>query len=45
MPKVSIDGFSIDVPDGTTILQASRLLALAGTMPDANVPPAMCLLQ
>jgi NADH-quinone oxidoreductase subunit G len=42
MPKVSIDGFSIDVPDGTTILQASRLLALAGTMPDANVPPAMC---
>ena len=42
MAKVTIDGYSIDVPDGTTILQASRMLAEQGIMPDANVPPAMC---
>ncbi|HNR18788.1 MAG TPA: 2Fe-2S iron-sulfur cluster-binding protein [Bacteroidia bacterium] len=42
MPKVTIDNYTIDVPDGTTILQASRMLAEQGIMPDANVPPAMC---
>ncbi len=36
MPKVTIDGHSIEVPDGTTILQAARLIG--GDI----VPPAMC---
>jgi len=36
MPKVIIDGHSIEVPDGTTILQAARLIG--GDI----VPPAMC---
>jgi NADH-quinone oxidoreductase subunit G len=36
MPKVTIDGHSIDVPEGTTILQAARLIG--GDI----VPPAMC---
>ncbi|MEO8087359.1 MAG: 2Fe-2S iron-sulfur cluster-binding protein [Bacteroidota bacterium] len=36
MAKVTIDGLSIDVPDGTTILQAARMIG------GAIVPPAMC---
>jgi NADH-quinone oxidoreductase subunit G len=36
MAKVTIDGHSIEVPDGTTILQAARLIG--GDI----VPPAMC---
>ena len=36
MPKVTIDGHLIEVPDGTTILQAARLIG--GNI----VPPAMC---
>ena len=36
MPKVTIDGHTIEVPDGTTILQAARLIG------GAIVPPAMC---
>ncbi len=36
MPKVTIDGQSIEVPDGTTILQAARMIG------GENVPPAMC---
>jgi NADH-quinone oxidoreductase subunit G len=36
MPKVTIDGHSIEVPDGTTILQAARMIG------GAIVPPAMC---
>ena len=36
MPKVTIDGHSIEVPDGTTILQAARMIG--GNI----VPPAMC---
>src|SRR5947207_8275611 len=36
MPKVTIDGHSIEVPDGTTILQAARMIG--GDI----VPPAMC---
>ncbi len=36
MPKVKIDGFEIEVPDGTSILQAARMIG--GDI----VPPAMC---
>lgn len=36
MAKVTIDGHSIEVPDGTTILQAARMIG--GNI----VPPAMC---
>jgi NADH-quinone oxidoreductase subunit G len=36
MPKVTIDGQTIDVPAGTTILQAARMIG--GDI----VPPAMC---
>ena len=35
MPKVTIDDITIDVPAGTTILEAAR-------MNGENVPPAMC---
>ncbi len=36
MPKVTIDGHTIEVPDGTTILEAAR--KIGGKI----VPPAMC---
>ena len=36
MPKVTIDGIEIDVPKGTTILQAARMIG-----PEV-APPAMC---
>ncbi len=36
MPKVTIDGQTIEVPDGTTILNAARMIG--GNI----VPPAMC---
>ena len=36
MPKVKIDGFEIEVPDGTTVLNAAR--QIGGDI----VPPAMC---
>lgn len=36
MAKVTIDGHSIEVPDGTTILNAARMIG--GNI----VPPAMC---
>ncbi len=36
MPKVTIDGHTIEVPDGTTILHAARMIG------GAIVPPAMC---
>lgn len=36
MPKVTIDGHTIDVPEGTTILNAARMIG--GDI----VPPAMC---
>jgi NADH-quinone oxidoreductase subunit G len=36
MPKVTIDNVTIEVPDGTTILQAARMIG--GKL----VPPAMC---
>ncbi len=35
MPKVTIDDISIEVPAGTTILEAARMIG-------ENVPPAMC---
>lgn len=41
MAKVTIDGITIEVPDGTTILQAARML---GENPayEKLVPPTMC---
>ncbi len=36
MAKVTIDGIETDVPDGTTILQAARMIG------PAVAPPAMC---
>ena len=36
MPTVKIDGFSVEVPEGTTILNAARMIG--GDI----VPPAMC---
>lgn len=36
MAKVTIDGIEIDVPDGTTILNAARMIG------GESVPPAMC---
>ena len=36
MAKVTIDGIEIEVPDGTTILNAARMIG------GAIVPPAMC---
>lgn len=36
MPKVTIDGQTIEVPNGTTILEAARMLG------GKSVPPAMC---
>ncbi|QQR98358.1 MAG: (2Fe-2S)-binding protein [Sphingobacteriales bacterium] len=40
MPKVTIDNISIDVPDGTTILQAARLI---DEQHGTNIaPPTMC---
>ena len=36
MAKVTIDGHTIEVPDGTTILEAARKIG------GAIVPPAMC---
>lgn len=35
MPKVTIDDISVEVPAGTTILEAARQIGV-------NVPPAMC---
>lgn len=36
MPKVTIDGYEIEVPKGTTILQAARMIG------QEVAPPAMC---
>jgi NADH-quinone oxidoreductase subunit G len=38
MPKVTIDNIEIEVPEGTTILEAAR--KIGGPI----VPPAMCYL-
>lgn len=42
MPKVTIDGIQIEVPDGTTILQAARMIGERNTADRHVVPPAMC---
>ncbi len=43
MPKVTIDGHSIEVPDGTTILQAARMIVDNKNYTGPNIaPPTMC---
>ena len=42
MPKVTIDGIPIEVPEGTTILQAARLIGERDKTHRHVVPPAMC---
>jgi NADH-quinone oxidoreductase subunit G len=43
MPKVTIDGQTIEVPDGTTILQAARMIVDSKGYEGANIaPPTMC---
>lgn len=43
MPKVTIDGHSIEVPDGTTILQAARMIVDSKGYAGENIaPPTMC---
>ncbi len=43
MPKVTIDGHSIEVPDGTTILQAARMIVDSKGYTGENIaPPTMC---
>jgi NADH-quinone oxidoreductase subunit G len=43
MPKVTIDGQTIEVPDGTTILQAARMIVDDKNYEGANIaPPTMC---
>ena len=42
MPKVTIDGIEIDVPEGTTILQAARMIGERNKADRYVVPPAMC---
>lgn len=43
MAKVTIDGHSIEVPDGTTILQAARMIVQEPGYTGENIaPPTMC---
>jgi NADH-quinone oxidoreductase subunit G len=43
MAKVTIDGQLIEVPDGTTILQAARMIVDSKNYEGANIaPPTMC---
>jgi NADH-quinone oxidoreductase subunit G len=43
MAKVTIDGHSIEVPDGTTILQAARMIVDNKEYKGENIaPPTMC---
>lgn len=43
MAKVTIDGHTIDVPDGTTILQAARMIVQDKNYQGENIaPPTMC---
>ncbi len=42
MPKVTIDNIEIDVPEGTTILQAARMIGERNKADRYVVPPAMC---
>ncbi|MEO8590104.1 MAG: 2Fe-2S iron-sulfur cluster-binding protein [Flavobacteriales bacterium] len=42
MAKVTIDNIEIDVPDGTTILQAARMIGERNKADRYVVPPTMC---
>ncbi len=42
MAKVTIDNIEIEVPDGTTILQAARMIGERNKADAYVVPPAMC---
>ena len=42
MPKVTIDGVMIEVPEGTTILQAARMIGERNKADRHVLPPAMC---
>ena len=42
MAKVTIDNIEIEVPDGTTILQAARMIGERNKADRYVVPPAMC---
>jgi NADH-quinone oxidoreductase subunit G len=42
MPKVTIDGIAINVPEGTTILQAARMIGELDPAQRYVVPPTMC---
>ena len=42
MAKVTIDNIEIEVPDGTTILQAARMIGERNKADRHVVPPAMC---
>ena len=42
MPKVTIDNIEIEVPEGTTILQAARMIGERNKADRHVVPPAMC---
>ncbi|MCO6482647.1 MAG: (2Fe-2S)-binding protein [Flavobacteriales bacterium] len=42
MPKVTIDHIEIEVPEGTTILQAARMIGERNSADRFVVPPTMC---
>ncbi|MBZ0207245.1 MAG: (2Fe-2S)-binding protein [Flavobacteriales bacterium] len=42
MPKVTIDNIEIEVPEGTTILQAARMIGERNSAERYVVPPTMC---
>lgn len=42
MPKVIIDNIEIEVPDGTTILQAARMIGERNSAQRFVAPPTMC---
>ncbi|MBK7554596.1 MAG: (2Fe-2S)-binding protein [Flavobacteriales bacterium] len=42
MPRVTIDNIEIEVPEGTTILQAARMIGERNKADSYVTPPAMC---
>ena len=42
MPKVTIDNIEIEVPEGTTILQAARMIGERNSAERYVAPPTMC---
>ena len=42
MPKVTIDNIDIEVPEGTTILEAARMIGERNVADRYVVPPTMC---